>query len=167
MKHAKNKPLAKRAVAVVTAVAACVALTAGGTLAYFSASERAHNVITSGGVGIELLEWSLDEQGNRVPFEDVEGVMPGQSVDKIVEVRNDGQAPAWVRVKAEVSAELANVPEGEAPALLSDVVKIDYDEDAWTLEGGWWHYGRPLPAGEVTTPLFQHVAFACAEMGNP
>ena len=164
MKHANNNRIAKRLVVAVAAVAACVALTAGGTLAYFSASERAHNVITSGGVGIELLEWG--DLDRTVPFEKVEGVVPGDEVVKVVEVRNDGQAPAWVRVKADVAVELAEgaaAPEGD----LAQVVSIDYDAESWTLEDGWWHYSSILEAGETTVPLFRHVAFAGAGMGNP
>ena len=163
MKHAKENKLVRHVVTLVTAVAACVALCAGGTLAYFSAEERAHNVITTGGVGIELLEWGDLEK--TVPFEGVEGVMPGESVVKVVEVANDGQAPVWVRVKADIAVELAEgaqAPEGD-PA---DVVAIDFDNEKWTLKDGWWHYNEILPAGETTAPLFEHVTFAGSEMGN-
>ena len=164
MKHAKERPAAKRLAAIAAAVAACVALGAGGTLAYFSADQHAHNVVTTGGVGIELLEWAdLDKT---VPFEDVEGVMPGEAVVKVVEVENTGQAPAWVRVKADVAVELA---EGaEAPAGdLADVVAIDFDTANWTERDGWWYCNEILAAGEATSPLFEHVMFAGADMGDP
>ena len=165
MKHAKMKErrLAERAVTAVTVAAACVALCAGGTLAYFSAEEHAHNVITTGGVGIELVEWGDLERTQ--PFEDAEGVMPGESVVKVVEVENTGQAPVWVRVKADVAVELAEgaqAPEGDP----TDVVAIDFGTEKWTEKDGWWHYNEILPAGETTSPLFQHVTFDGPGMGN-
>ena len=163
MKHAGENKLIRRLVAFVTAVAACVALGAGGTLAYFSAEERAHNVITTGGVGIELYEWADLEK--TVPFEDASGVMPGESVVKVAEVANDGQAPVWVRVKADVDVELADgaeAPEGD----LAGVISIDFDIEKWTLQDGWWHYNEILAAGETTAPLFQHVTFDGPGMGN-
>ena len=163
MKHAKENKLARRLVVAVTAVAACVALCAGGTLAYFSAEQHAHNVITTGGVGIKLVEWGDLERTQ--PFGDVEGVMPGESVVKVVEVANDGQAPVWVRVKADVALELADGTAAEASDV-ERVVAIDFDTAMWTLQDGWWHYSEILPAGETTTPLFQHVAFDGPGMGN-
>ena len=165
MKHAKTKErrLAERAVTAVTVIAACVALCAGGTLAYFSASETAHNVITTGGVGIELCEWADLER--TAPFEDVDGVMPGESVVKVVEVANDGQAPVWVRVKVDAALELADGTAAEAAAI-ERVVAIDFDDERWTEKDGWWYCNEVLPAGGTTTPLFEHVAFAGSEMGN-
>ena len=158
MEHAektKKRKLAERLVTAVTVVAACVALTAGGTLAYFSASETAHNVITSGGVEIELHEWANEARTER--FADVEGVMPGDAVTKIVEVENVGASDAWVRIW--IGADFTN------EALDPGVLGID------TLEGwsqgadGWWYYGQRLAAGDTTTPLFEKVSFASG-MGN-
>ena len=40
----------------LSTVLACLAIVASGTLAYFTAQETAHNVITSGGVAIQLIE---------------------------------------------------------------------------------------------------------------
>lgn len=163
MKHVGENKLARRLVTFVTAVAACVALCAGGTLAYFSANETAHNVITTGGVGIELVEWGDLER--TTPFESTEGVMPGESVVKVVEVVNDGQAPAWVRIKADMALEHADGTAAEASDV-EQIITIDFDTVKWTLKDGWWHYNEILPAGETTSPLFQHVIFAGPEMGN-
>ena len=168
MKHAgktRGRKLAERLVTAVTVVAACVALTAGGTLAYFSASETAHNVITTGGVGIELDEWALDEAGSRVEFTDVDGVMPGETVSKIVEVRSTDTAPAWVRAKVTLSATLAD---GTVLAAddLAGAVSIDYDESSWKFEDGWWYCKDVLPGNGVTEPLFEGVSFSAEGMGD-
>ena len=44
----------KRKLLILSVLAICVAIVAAGTLAYFTAEDTAHNVITSGGVDIEL-----------------------------------------------------------------------------------------------------------------
>ncbi|MFB0958196.1 MAG: SipW-dependent-type signal peptide-containing protein, partial [Clostridiaceae bacterium] len=46
-----------------------------GTLAYFTSVARAHNIITTGNIAIELQELTneLDETGQPVAFENVHG----------------------------------------------------------------------------------------------
>ena len=46
----------KRKLLILSVLAICVAIVAAGTLAYFTAEDTAHNVITTGGVDIELKE---------------------------------------------------------------------------------------------------------------
>ena len=45
----------KKKILALSMVAICMSVVAYGTLAYYTASETAENVITSGNVGIELL----------------------------------------------------------------------------------------------------------------
>ena len=163
MKHAKENSIAKRLVTAVTLVAAVIALTAGGTFAYFSASETAHNVITSGGVDIELLEWADEARGEGDEFTGAEGVMPGERVTKIVEVKNTGANNAWVRVQVVTSFE----SEGGASELDDSVIDIDFDNENWTEgENGWWYCNAELEPGKTTAPLFKHVKFEGDDMGN-
>ena len=167
MEHAKENKLARRLVTLVTAVAACVALCAGGTLAYFSAEERAHNVITTGGVDIELREWA--DVDRTAEFENITGVMPGTEVTKAVEVANVGQGAAWVRVKVTKAIEMQDG--SAAPDL--DLIRLNFDEGNWEFRDGWWYFKSSVPGkGEgseaVVTPyLFTTVTFDGAGMGNP
>ena len=159
-KHAaQERPIAKRLVTFVTAVAACVALVAGGTLAYFSAEETAHNVITTGGVDIELVEW-MDEgktaqwsEDNPVP------IMPGTVVTKIVEVKNVGSADAWVRVKVDKSFKVGEESR-DASVVVPDLPAQAPSSEPWAYReaDGYWYYTKPLAPGAVTEqPLFKSV----------
>lgn len=47
----------KRKLLILSVLAICVAMLAGGTLAFFTSEDKAHNVITTGGVEITLQEW--------------------------------------------------------------------------------------------------------------
>jgi len=142
----------------------CAAIAATGTLAYFTAEDTAHNVITSGYVDIELEEWSElpSEDGDGVPFEDVAGVMPGAEISKIVTVKNIGDADAYIRVKADLDVILADNVIG-TPNL--SLVHIDYNTHDWTEKDGYWYYNSVLSPDEITPPLFTTVKFD-ESMGN-
>ena len=161
MKHARKDSLGRRLVAAVTAIAAVIALTAGGTLAYFSASETAHNVITSGNVDVELREWADYE--SKTPWtEDMKvKIMPGTSVEKVVEVENVGDSEAWVRVKVDKAFAVGDESISADVLVCSLPAKGDENWQNWqkvTVDGvDWWYYQRPLAAGETTAPLFKDV----------
>lgn len=152
----------KRKILVLALVVCCLAIAATGSLAYFTASEQAHNVITSGSVAIELQELMTDpeDSGELIPFENAVGVLPGAEISKIVQVENTGSADAWVRISLEKSIALAG--EGEVNL---DLIVLDLDEDHWTEQDGWYYYNEALKPGETTEPLFTTVTFK-AEMGN-
>lgn len=89
----------KRKLLILSVLAICVAMLAGGTLAFFTSEDKAHNVITTGGVEITLQEWA--DEAKTTPFKDLTGVMPNTTVTKIAEIKNTGASDAWVRVKVE------------------------------------------------------------------
>lgn len=151
----------RKKILVFALAALCLSFALTGTLAFFTAEETAHNVITTGGVDIELLEWA-DEDKTEV-FTDVIGVVPGIDVTKIVEVKNTGSAEAWVRLSASTAIILDEGVEGEVDLSL---VTIDFNTTDWTLgEDGWYYYNKALKPGEITAPLFTTVSFA-ADMDN-
>ena len=142
-------------------VLACLSIVASGTLAYFTAQETAHNVITSGGVDIALIE-KADTGNGLADFENVDGVMPGAELSKIVTVENTGASDAWVRVSVTKSITLASGVQG-TPDL--SLVVLDINNKDWTEQGGFYYYNSALKPGETTKPLFETVTFA-PEMGN-
>lgn len=157
-KHARKGGFkAKKSAFAVAVTAICCVLLAGGTLAYFTAENTAHNVITSGGVDIQLNEWA--DADKTIPFEDVEGLMPGQSETKVVEVENIGASDAWVRVKVGKSFTVAGA-ELDASVVVLDLPNQDNPSDYWVYneEDGYWYYTKPLAPGAVTAePLFNSV----------
>lgn len=148
----------KRKFLILSVLAIMIAILAANTLAYFTADTKAHNVITSGGVSIELKEWANDDRTE--PFEDRTGVMPGAEVTKIVELTNTGTAPVWVR--AQVVLDVVNA---DKEMLDPKYVTLDFNETDWTYFDGYYYYNRALAPGETTEPLFTTVTFA-PTMGN-
>ena len=150
----------KRKLLIVSVLVILVAVTAAGTLAYFTDTGTAHNVITTGNVDIELNEWA--DEACTQPFQDKTGVMPGTKVTKIVEVKNTGTGAAFLRLYVE-----KNVYGADQKPMKSDPVSLDFDNEEWTYSEseGYYYYNRPLEPGKTTEPLFTAVTFA-AEMGN-
>ena len=153
----------KRKLLAVAVTVICLSMMAYGTLAYFTAEDTAHNVITSGEIDIELQEWADAEKTTPFPEDEVSGVMPGTEVTKIVEVKNTGANDAYIRVKVEKEFVLSEGVEGETD---SGLMKIDFDETYWMLgEDGYYYYKEALKPGAVTEPLFASVSFD-PSMGN-
>ena len=179
----------KKKILTLAAIAICASVAATGTLAYFTASDEAHNVITSGGVDIKVVETMEDAEGNITVFPEtpISGVMPGGDVSKIVQVENVGPSDAWIRVEVDsfIPLDPMNGPANQDSmdtsiiSYLRDDEEISglYDADAymeniagwdkgWVQVGPYFYYTEPVPAGEKTEiPLFDEVHFA-KEMGN-
>lgn len=151
----------KQKLLVLSVLAICLATLTTGTLAYFTSERKEHNVITTGGVEIELLEWA--DADKTQPFENLTGVMPNTDVIKIAEVENTGEVPAWVRVKIEKKIDLADGVQAQVnPAM----VELDINTTDWTQgEDGYLYYNKALLPGEKTEPVFTSVTFK-PEMGN-
>ena len=158
----------KNKILLAASAAICIAIAATGTLAYFTSEDTAHNVITSGGVNIEVVEKTKDGDGVLVDFpeEGITGVMPGTDVSKLVSVKNTGASEAWIRVRVEDAikgADGADLPlniEGKGPVMTYET------GSNWSLnEDGCYYYALPVAPGASTELLFDTVSFA-PEMGN-
>ena len=151
----------KKKLCVIALLVSCLAIAAYGTSAYFTYEETATNVITSGSIKVELQEWS-DTSNGLVPFKDIDGVLPGTEVSKIVQVKNVGGQAAWIRVSAEKAIQLAEGVDGDVDLSL---ISYDLNADFWTEKDGFYYYNTILQPSEVTEPLFTKVIFS-ATMSN-
>ena len=157
----------KRKIWIIVLALISIASMASSPMAYFTGEDRAHNVITTGGVHIALVEQQrTGDTYTPFPKEGVTGVLPGTSISKIVSVENTGSAPAWVRIRLMASIENA---QGEAlPPVLEDGTSVMSMEllPGWVVgPDGWLYYREPVAVDGATTPAFESVTMA-AEMGN-
>lgn len=148
----------KKRILIVSLAVICVVIGACSTIAYFTADDTATNVITAGNVKIELQENMIaKESGETVAFQDQAGVMPGSEVSKIVQIKNTGDQPVYVRIRMDKAITLADDVQDKADLSL---VSFDIDAEHWILQDGYYYYNAALPAGEVTVPFFTKVTFA-------
>lgn len=159
----------KKKLLLLATVIACFAIAVTGTLAYFSADDTAHNVITTGGVNIKVVEQTRNDDKTLVDFpeEGIQGVMPGTSVSKIVRIQNTGVSEAWIRVKMDAS--ILDEQGKDLPLTIGDSEKavVEFSVLTGWLDGGdgYWYYEKPVSAGEMTDILLEEVRFS-EEMGN-
>lgn len=148
----------KRKLLLLSVMVICIAIAAAGTLAFFNGDATAHNVITTGKVGITVNEYSKYDPDERVKYENEQtGIMPGTTVDKIVVVSGeDGTADAWVRVKFTKSIQLADGKQGEV-----DLGLIKLNTGANWIDGkdGWFYYNAPVKANQEAAPALLSVQF--------
>lgn len=172
------RKLSKKKAIAAAAIACCLALGGGATWAYFADDATAHNVVTSGGIGIQIIEKQATDGGALVDFpkEGVSGVIPGASVSKIVSVRNTDSGEAWVRVSigqaiaGEGGEALPTAIGGELTgdgAVKGGTPVLSFDlGEGWQLgDDGWYYYAKPVAGGGVTDTLFSQVRFS-ELMGN-
>ena len=147
----------KQKIFAISIVTIMVALVVGGTSAFFTYSDKAHNVITTSGVAIELIEDTEDVggDGRPIPFTDIEGAMPGDKISKIPKIKNVDDGDVYVRMK--VVASVSHV-DGIAYKISLDTFELDLSR-SWGRKDndGYFYYMRTLHAGETTTPLFTTV----------
>ena len=160
----------KRKIAALAVIVIALSLAAYGTVAYFTATGTAHNVLTMGNIGIKLNDKTeVVENGETklveftTEYPNGMPVMPATEASKIVSVENTGSAPAWVRVRIEKTVEPADAA---VTGLDTKYVELNYNTKKWVDGGnGFWYYNEPLKPGATTPNLFDTVTFS-KDMGN-
>lgn len=114
--------------------------------AAWSARSFTYNKITTPVFGSNVIEkWEPPE----------EGLFPGMSIEKIVQIRNEGETASIVRIK--LKKRIGHYVNGEFvddESLSTDNIVLDLNEEDWVLmDDGWYYYKEPLSEGEKTTPL--------------
>ena len=159
---------------ILIALAALVALSiaVGGTLAYFTSKKVVHNVITTSGVDIDIVEWhDLDGDGVLETYPDKPlSAMPGTEISKIVTIENK-QAEAYIRARFEI---VVTGADGKVMDLtqqeLAEVIRVTVPTGSgWQQKAGdntWWYYVNSVDTGDATEALFTEVVFDGPNMGN-
>lgn len=132
----------KKKLGLITATVALGALLAvGGTLAWFTDTETATNVVTTGNVRVAIQENGTEmEPGGGIKFEGPQ--TPGQTLEKEVAIMNKGANDAYVRVKITNDADL-------------DLVFSESEN--WELNDGYYYYTKVLGAGTTTDALLTTI----------
>ncbi len=142
----------KRKLVLTSAVVLILALLAAGTFAYFTKDARATNVITTGTIDITLNDEIQGGEKTGTGWK-LEGVMPGQAVEKKVSITNNGSAEAWLRVKLAVRV---TVDGEEMPPTFGDGQSVLQFEtgDGWLAQDGYYYYRDATKSGDTTGELF-------------
>ena len=138
---------ARHCLLLVALVAILATLLTQPMLAYYTATGKATNVVTSGDIQLMIHEQTAD--GSNFPAEGVY-VIPGDIVSKQVSVENVCGHPFYLRVKLVSGTSNEDlIPE--------DCMKMDIDTENWTYQDGFYYFNQVLQPGETTPALFNQV----------
>ena len=150
----------RRKVALTAAAVAMVGtLAVGGTLAWFTDTETATNVITTGNVDIAWYEKGGTEDfekmdGNGLQFGDETPVTPGAKLTKEAKIKNEGKNSAYIRAKITVANNV------------EDIVEFELANDEWVDgEDGYYYYKGIVAPGAETSLLIDSLTIS-ANAGN-
>lgn len=138
----------KKAALALAAVALVGTLAVGGTLAWFTDTETATNVVTTGNVDIAWIEndKKITETNTGVEFGKETPVTPNATLTKKAYVTNEGKNAALIRAKVKV-------PEN------AGLVIVNYTENSGWVDGGdgWYYYVGIVAPGEKTANLIDSL----------
>ena len=156
----------KKKIFAMAVVLICLSILASTTLAYFTDTGTARNVITSDGIDISIEEWQETPAG-LIPYPSQHiTVMPGINISKIVTVRNQ-DAQSFVRARLALTLKDAAGKEMEIPSeTMKKIIHLAMNAQDWTEKDGWWYYGSAVNTGEATKPLMTGVSFDGINMTN-
>lgn len=141
---------------VISLVAITLTFLTQNTLAYYTTTGRATNVITTG--GIELAIHETTDQGTEFPSEGVY-ILPGDIVSKRVTVENLCAHPFYLRVKIVYGVDSQELPSEEC-------FKLNINSDVWKLHDGWYYYQGVVAPGDTTPQVFSHVEIVGDKVDN-
>ena len=142
----KKKKLIAFALAILV-----IAVFSGTTLAYYTVTGTATNVVTSGNIRLEIHEET--DGGRPFPKEGVV-VIPGDTVTKQVTVKNACDHPFWLRVELVKSSNEETLSPEEVLQI------VDLNREDWTQVGDYYYYNDILRPKNRTEPLFTKVHIA-------
>ncbi|MBP3392539.1 MAG: hypothetical protein J6L76_07120 [Clostridia bacterium] len=146
----------KLKIAALSFVAMIITFLVPGTLAYYTTSGKATNVVTSG--NIKMMIHETTDQGTAFPEEGVY-IVPGDVVSKEVRVENICDHPFYLRVKI-----VYGVDSIELSA--DDCFKLNINSEHWALHDGWYYYRGIVTPGEKTPYVFSHVEIVGSKVDN-
>lgn len=148
----------KRKILILFTAVLLIALLAAGSYAYVAKTASVTNKITTGGVSIEV--YTKGGDGNDLP-DDGLVILPGDTVEETVTVKNTSNHPAWIRVS--VTPCVIDKPELDAEECM---VLQGLNTTDWTKQGDYYYYNEVLAAGETTSSLFTAVHFDGDKIDN-
>lgn len=126
------------------------------SLAYYTTTGKAVNVVTSGSIKMQIVE--KGEGDTEYPKEGIY-IMPGDVVSKRVSVKSLSEHPFYLRVKI-----VYGINSNELSS--EDCFKLNINEQDWIYSDGWYYYKKELTSGEETSNVFSKVEIVGNKVDN-
>lgn len=161
----------RRITLLIVAVLLVALIAVGATLAYFTDSDSAGNVVNMGHVDISLTETSNSDKATAIDEHGItfDGVLPGDTLNKVPTVTvQSGSADCYVRVNMTITAaEGSTITADDIAALKAQLISQITEDGTWAYNAteDSFYYTASLTAGSAVD-LFQSVTIPAAWKNN-
>lgn len=152
------KKMCKKNNIIIVCISLLVIIGIAGILAYFTDVATVTNHAKMGIVDIELREYTISESGEKVQWNNLKNVLPGDTISKIPEISCvKGSEDCYIRVKVEIKAKDENLMQDEKMITLSNL-NIDSEKWYYCQKDGYFYYKDILSAESENAILFTEVS---------
>ena len=150
--------LNKKAKTIIATVSVLGVIGVSGILAYFTDTATVTNHATMGIVDIDLKEYMLDENGNKVEWKDQKDITPGDVISKIPEINCvDGAVDCYIRAKVEISCKDPAL-QNSSEMLTLDNLNVDENDWYYCEDDGYFYYKNIVKDEDEPVVLFSEVS---------
>lgn len=152
MKKITNKT--KSIIAIISIIAV---IGVAGIIAYFTDTATVTNHATMGIVDIDLKEYMIDENGNKVEWQDKTNIVPGEVISKIPEINCvSGAVDCYIRAKVEIYCKDENL-QTSTQMLTLDNLNVNEGDWYYCETDGYFYYKTILTDKSDPVVLFTEV----------
>lgn len=152
------KKFTNRTKIVLAIISVLVIMGVAGIIAYFTDTATVTNNVKMGIVDIDLKEYTINENGDKVEWQDKQNIMPGEVISKIPEITCvQGSADCYVRAKVELSCSDENLQNSSQMLTLNNI-NIDQNNWFYCQSDGYFYYKNILTDSTNPITLFTEVS---------
>ena len=128
-----------------------------GIFAYFTDTVTVKNTVKMGIVDIDLKEYSIDKNGNKVEWQTMKDILPGETISKIPEITCvKGSASCYIRAKVKIEAKDENLMMHEKMLSINNI-NVDTNNWYYCEEDGYFYYKEIMTDSSESAILFTEV----------
>ena len=151
------KKLNSKAKSIIAGISVLAVIGISGIVAYFTDTVEVKNHLTMGIVDIDLKEYTLNEDNEKVEWSDKVDIVPGEVISKIPEINVvSGSVDCYIRAKVEINCRDSELQEKSEMLKLEN---LNVDEEKWFYceEDGYFYYKTILTDKSDPVVLFSEV----------
>ena len=139
----KNKKL------IICLLILLIAIVGYGTYSLYTGKIDIKNIIKTGSVNLEVIE---DQNQNNFR------ILPGDTLDKTIKIKNTGNHPLFVRAKVIITV--------DNDELTNNEITVNVDNTKWTYKEGYYYYNDILESNEISDYLFTKIYIDGVKINN-
>lgn len=122
--------------------------------AFLSGGGKAENILTFGRLRLQLINHTVDEDGQEVAVTEENEKLNGTKVSRIIKIKNICEHPMYVRVRIDFKGE-----DDQKPFSAEEYVSFNSPNAKWSQKEEWFYFSDSLEPGCETDNLLTELTF--------